>query len=102
MGFNGKTRLVIFAKLPRIGRVKTRLARSVGDRKALALYRDWVPPFINRLVEELPEASIEVTLAVDAASEDATASIQEAQRWLPAALDWSIQEGNGLGERLTS
>jgi rSAM/selenodomain-associated transferase 1 len=32
-------RLVVFARLPRLGRVKTRLAATVGDERALAVHR---------------------------------------------------------------
>src|SRR5437660_6796233 len=31
-------RLLVFARLPELGKVKTRLARSIGEAKALAVY----------------------------------------------------------------
>lgn len=33
------TRVLLFAKAPRAGRVKTRLARQIGEQRAVALYR---------------------------------------------------------------
>lgn len=35
----GKNALIIFIKNPEIGKVKTRLAKTVGDEKALAVYK---------------------------------------------------------------
>ncbi|MEN9612710.1 MAG: hypothetical protein RLZZ628_3524, partial [Bacteroidota bacterium] len=34
-----KNALIIFIKNPQLGRVKTRLARTVGDEKALSIYQ---------------------------------------------------------------
>jgi len=31
-------RLLVFARLPEVGKVKTRLARDLGDARALAVY----------------------------------------------------------------
>ena len=44
-----KPRLAIFARAPVLGRVKTRLARSVGEEAALAAYRDLLGVTLERL-----------------------------------------------------
>ena len=33
-----QNRLIVFGKIPELGKVKTRLAKSIGDEKALAIY----------------------------------------------------------------
>ena len=42
-------RLAIFARAPVLGRVKTRLARSVGEEAALAAYRELLALTLHRL-----------------------------------------------------
>ncbi len=44
-------RLLLFARAPELGRVKTRLARRVGDAAALALYTAWLEGALRRLVD---------------------------------------------------
>lgn len=102
MGAPPAVRLVVFAKLPIQGRVKTRLAESIGAEKTLRLYREWVPPAIEKLLSLGPSVSIEITLdppAVEGVS-DAEA-LDQARSWIPLPVDWSLQSGPGLGERLT-
>ncbi|MCB9770695.1 MAG: TIGR04282 family arsenosugar biosynthesis glycosyltransferase [Candidatus Omnitrophica bacterium] len=96
-----RIRLVVFAKLPKEGFVKSRLAQSIGERKACELYRTWVPPFIDHLLHNPSEFSVEVTLAVEP-DWNAEDSLREAQEWIPGAVDWTVQVGDGLGERLTN
>ena len=94
-------RVVVFLKLPHPGEVKTRLAHSVGKEKAAALYRTWVPPFIQSLTHHRSEISLEVALAPpENGLTTKEALIEEAKDWLGCDLDWSIQVGVGLGERL--
>lgn len=102
MGTPPAVRLVVFARLPLRGRVKTRLAESIGEEKTLRLYREWVPPALERLLSLGPSVSIEITLAApaDEGVSDADA-LDQARSWIPLPVDWSFQSGPGLGERLT-
>lgn len=94
-------RLIVFAKLPIPGEVKTRLAESVGTEKAAALYRAWVPSFLETLVGLGERFSIEVCVARPEGgfpTDDET--LARSRIWLPYPVDFSLQEGAGLGERL--
>ncbi len=98
-----KIRLVVFAKFPQPGRVKTRLAETIGPEKACQLYRAWVPPFIQYLSKHHhKEISIEIALAPpesDSVTEESM--LENARNWIPEKVDWGFQSGTGLGERLT-
>ncbi len=81
--------LVIFTKNPEAGRVKTRLARSVGEEKALEIY------------ETLREHTATVTKGVDAKR------MVYYSRFIPASdlfltetFTPKIQQGDDLGERM--
>ena len=42
MNFKNRQTILVFLRAPEKGRVKTRLARDIGEEKALALYREFV------------------------------------------------------------
>ncbi len=44
------TALIIFAKYPQAGKVKTRLAATIGEQQACALYREFVRWFLQRML----------------------------------------------------
>jgi rSAM/selenodomain-associated transferase 1 len=92
------SRAVVFVKLPVPGKVKTRLAREIGEEKAASLYRTWTPPFVEMLTQ-VPNLSTEVCLAVEL-GDDASIVLAQARQWLAAPVDWGFQEGEGLAERL--
>lgn len=92
------SRAVIFVKLPVPGKVKTRLAREIGEEKAALLYRAWTPPFVE-MVTQVTNLSAEVCFAAEP-GEDASIALEQAQQWLTAPVDWSFQEGEGLAEKL--
>lgn len=50
---------ILFAKRPAAGKVKTRLANSIGDKRALDIYRD----LLHRSFSALQEAADEVLIA---------------------------------------
>ncbi len=52
-------RLLVFARLPEHGRVKTRLAADVGDDRALAVYEAMLRDLIASIGESTPETEIE-------------------------------------------
>jgi len=102
MNESQKVRLVVFAKIPQPGGVKTRLAESVGPETACELYRTWVPPFVRELLRG-GSASLEVSLAPSTKDmSDEKAILDRAMTWIPGVIDWSFQTGDGLGARLAS
>lgn len=52
-------RLLVFARLPELGRVKTRLAADLGDERALAIYEAMLRDLIASIGESTPETEIE-------------------------------------------
>ena len=52
-------RLLVFARLPELGQVKTRLAASIGDERALAVYEAMLRELIGSIGDSTPETEIE-------------------------------------------
>ena len=95
-------RLIVFAKLPVPGQVKTRLGESLGAAKAAALYKAWLPPFIEKLLELGDRVSIEVCVApAGEGFVPGNETIEESKRWLSYPVGFTLQEGADLGDRLT-
>lgn len=85
--------LLVFAKAPRPGAVKTRLARTIGDDAAAAVYRR-----LGRLVVG-QVADAPATVTVCHAPDDAG---QEIRDWLgPASVRYWPQGGGDLGARMS-
>ena len=85
--------LLVFAKAPRPGAVKTRLARSIGDRAAAEVYRR-----MGRLIiEQVAPAPATVTVCHD--PDDAGKEVRD---WLGSApARYWPQGGGDLGARLS-
>lgn len=87
----GKKLLLIFTKNPQLGKVKTRLAKTIGDEKALLIFQK----LINK-----------TALVVDGV--DAHKSlyysdfIDDQDIWEGRVRNKKIQEGNSLGERMAN
>ena len=81
--------LIIFVRNSVLGKVKTRLAASMGDEKALAVYRHLLQHTKN-ITENLP-----VTKFVFYADD-----INEDDLW--NGFEKRLQTGNDLGERMTN
>ena len=85
--------LLIFAKAPRPGAVKTRLARTLGDDRAAEVYRRMGRAIVGRM------ARAPATLAVCHAPDDAE---DEMRDWLGAAAARFWPQGDGdLGARMS-
>jgi rSAM/selenodomain-associated transferase 1 len=84
--------LLIFAKAPRPGAVKTRLAAVLGDRTAAELYRVIAEEEIRRTAPRAGEYGRTLFFAPEDARE-------EIQRWLPGE-DLVPQRGPDLGARM--
>jgi len=85
--------LLVFAKVPRPGTVKTRLARTLGDAAATVAYRR-----MGRLiVDQLAEAPAQMIVCFDPPDAE-----EEMRRWLgPAPKDYIPQGHGSLGERIS-
>jgi len=88
-------RLLVFARLPEPGRVKTRLARDIGDERALALYEAMLRDTLRSIGGASETLEIEVMWApTPAANGDA---LRRAFGERPLAM----QTGETLGDRLS-
>ena len=87
--------LLIFARVPALGRVKSRLAAAVGQPAALAIYHELLT--ITRTAAEAAEVPTTVWLA-DATGPEPTDS--EAGEW--AEMTTRCQQAGDLGERMTA
>lgn len=83
-------RLIVMAKEPVMGRVKTRLARDIGHTHALRFYRANIAAVLGRLAHD-PRFMLCLAVAPDAAV---------ATRALPCGLTRYQQGGGDLGSRM--
>jgi uncharacterized protein len=81
--------LIIFIKNPRLGKVKTRLAATVGDEKALSIYKQ-----LLRFTQKL-SLSLELDRALFYSDE-----LIVADDWSNDFFQKNVQQGNDLGERM--
>ena len=85
--------LLIFAKAPRPGAVKTRLARTLGNERAAALYRRMGRLVVDRVADA--PATVTVCYTPDGAEE-------EVREWLgPGAARYWPQGSGDLGARMS-
>jgi hypothetical protein len=86
-------RLLVFARLPEPGKVKTRLAADVGDERALAIYRSMIADILRSVGESTEQTEIEVVWAP-------TPTAGAAQLAIFDGYALSMQTGESLGDRL--
>jgi rSAM/selenodomain-associated transferase 1 len=89
-----RERLVVFAKTPRLGKVKTRLCPPLSVEQALELHRALVEDTLERLLR-VSRPNLEYWIYLSEAVTDPTD--------LTITSDWTqrIQQGLNLGERLS-
>ena len=87
-------RLLVFARLPELGKVKTRLAADLGHERTLAVYEAMLRQLQARLAEPLPDTEIEFLWAPTPAA--CGALLRQAFGAHAAAM----QTGLTLGDRL--
>lgn len=86
-----KQALLIFIKNPELGKAKTRLAKTVGNEKALRIYK------------ELLRHTRDLSLQVEATRLLFYSSFVDAEdEWNNAAFQKQLQTGKELGERMTN
>jgi rSAM/selenodomain-associated transferase 1 len=88
-------RLLVFARVPQRGRVKTRLAASVGDDRALAIYEAMLADVLAGAGASSPETEIEVLWAPAENVDGATLRRAFGDRSV------AMQTGATLGDRLS-
>ncbi|HEX7152107.1 MAG TPA: TIGR04282 family arsenosugar biosynthesis glycosyltransferase [Thermoanaerobaculia bacterium] len=86
-------RLLVFARLPELGKVKTRLAADLGDERALAIYRSMLHDVLLSIGESSEQTEIEVLWAPTPAANGAALAIFD-------GYAVSMQTGESLGDRL--
>lgn len=88
---NNNGRVIIFVRAPEKGKVKTRLAASLGDSSVLTLYK----AFVRDLIQMLEKGRYALTIAFypQGAGEKIT-------KWLGSVNPMIPQRGKDLGERM--
>ena len=81
--------LLIFVKNPREGRVKTRLAATIGDSRAVEIYKELLA--ITKSVADGVEANRQVWYSD---------FIDEDDLWSHGDYEKHLQQGKGLGKRM--
>lgn len=84
-----KNRLIIFTRNPELGKVKTRLAASIGDEKALKIY--------TFLLNKTKEATLDLTCNKVVYY---SVKIRQNDLWNANFYEKRQQQGNDLGERM--
>ena len=88
-------RLLVFARLPELGKVKTRLARSIGESKALAVYEAMLRDLLASIGRPSERMEIEVLWAPTE-----TADGERLERAF-GGYATAMQTGATLGDRLS-
>ncbi len=90
--------LMIFARWPRLGKVKTRLAATVGDNRALDCYL----ALLSAVTRQLRPFRPEIWWDAEPEPQGAELSTQQLELLsaLSAGLGERVQEGDNLGERM--
>jgi rSAM/selenodomain-associated transferase 1 len=91
---HGGWTILVFARYPEAGKVKTRLAATAGEEQAAALYRRWIGEVFAAL--QPLRASARLVCCYEGASREAFAD------WETLADDWWPQPPGDLGERLAA
>jgi rSAM/selenodomain-associated transferase 2/rSAM/selenodomain-associated transferase 1 len=86
-----KCGLVLFLKYPQKGKIKTRLAKRIGDTLTLQLYECFIRDMLDKLI------SLPYDLRIFVAPPDKVTAMCQ---WLDRDLPVHGQEGRDLGERM--
>ena len=88
--------LLYFVKYPTPGKVKTRLAKTVGDEEAAKLYRDLVEKNLNVIAPLYQKEIFDLVVVFDPPEKG-----DNFKRWFSLSCGYLPQCGEGLSERLT-
>lgn len=84
-------RILLFARVPQRGKVKTRLAKKLGQDTVLRLYRC----FVEDIIETIRRGGYDTTVCYYP-----TEGAPSMTAWLGNALDFQPQTGSTFGERM--
>lgn len=84
--------LLIFTKNPELGRVKTRLAKTIGDQKALEVYQ-YLLDHTRAITTQLKQVDKAVFYSK---------FVDENDLWGATQYQKQVQTGEGLGERMSN
>ena len=87
-------RLLVFARLPELGKVKTRLASTLGPERTLVIYETMVRELLHSIGDSSAETEIEIVWAPTAAANGESLRRAFGDRAL------AMQTGETLGDRL--
>jgi rSAM/selenodomain-associated transferase 1 len=88
------TALIIFAKLPRVGEVKTRLGESIGMERAVEVYKQFAEHAFS-LADELHSLGVLVYIFYAPG-----ATKNDVKNWVGRPFHFAQQHGESLGERM--
>jgi hypothetical protein len=86
--------LIIFAKFPRAGEVKTRLGKSIGMEKAVEVYKQFAEHAFS-LADELHSEGVRVYIFYAPGATE-----NDLKKWVGRSFRFIEQRGNSLGERM--
>ena len=84
--------VIVFVKNPELGKVKTRLAQTLGDKEALSIYKKLLE-YTRSVLLELNEAERFVFYS---------SFIDEEDEWSATEFQKYLQKGSDLGHRMSS
>lgn len=85
--------LLVFLRFPRPGKVKTRLAQSLGEKRAAQFYRICADAILSE-ISQLPKKVERYIFCADKTDEPETI------HWAGTGFNFAVQKGDGLGQRL--
>ena len=88
---NKEGAIIIFVRQPELGKVKTRLAATMGNEKALAVYRF----LLQHTYGLIKDSSFAVNVFY-------AGSMAEDDLWRSSNIKKRIQQGNDLGEKMSN
>jgi hypothetical protein len=83
--------LIVFVRFPEKGRVKTRLAKDIGEENARILYTY----FVRDLLKTIDTGKLSITICFSPPGAG-----KAMQRWLGTGYQYILQRGENLGERM--
>lgn len=91
-----KKALFVYLKYPEEGKVKTRLATDVGDKRASEIYKELAEKTIKNM-ESLVNKGIEVIISFTPIEKE-----KEIKEWIGKQFVYHLQKGNDLGEKMSN
>ena len=92
--------LAIFCKTPKRGFVKTRLAASVGDQKALEIYLDLLKITDQETKPFSSSRHLFLVSALEDSIEQMQSTLQQQDLFIDPKINFAIQQGEDLGQRM--